>query len=459
MVFATIVALATPVGEGGIGIIRLSGNQAKSIAAKIIQPLALNSFAEATSRCFYYGWVVDPEDGTRIDEVLAVWMQAPTTYTGEEVVEIQGHGGMVPLTGILRLCLREGAEPAEPGEFTKRAFFNGRIDLTQGEAVMDLIQARGEAAGRQALRQLQGALGARLKELSATLLQLLAMIEAWVDFSQEVGELDLHLLTTRWSGVQEDLNRFLREAEQGKVIRQGLTATIVGKPNVGKSSLLNALLGEERALVSEYAGTTRDMIEEQINIAGLTIILRDTAGLSQSRDPLEQLGVARSQLAITQTELLLIVLDGSAPLVSEEKELLLALEHKPGIVVVNKNDLPLGLDLAELKQLIPQETPLVFTAAPLAQGLTELRQAMASQVMPLTFSGESPLLTRQRHVFGVSQALEQLRQGEEGLAAGLPWDLIAIDLRAAWRALAEITGEVASGDIVEAIFRDFCIGK
>ena len=458
----TIVALATPPGEGGIGIVRLSGPEALLYVAAIFTPSRLPSFAHAQSRRFYYGWVAEPGSKQPVDEVLVVWMQRPTTYTGEDIVEIQGHGGLVPLQQILRLCLEQGARLAQPGEFTQRAFLHGRLDLTQAEAVMDLIQARSSAQSRQALEQLQGALGQHVLRQSQKVLQLLAQLEAWIDFSDEVGELDTLSLQESLQLLCQELQQLLATEQQGKVLRQGLNVALMGLPNVGKSSLLNALLGEERAIVSEYAGTTRDMLEEQVIVAGIPLRLRDTAGLRSSADPLEQLGVARTQRALDEAQLLLLVLDSSRPLHPEEVTLCQMASSRPMVVVLNKSDLPQQLDQEELLALLPTGTPTVATAVRLAYeatGLEQLRLALGKVLPAIQEKGELPLLTRQRHVQGVRQAWEHLRQGLQTLHSGLPLDCLSVDLRAAWTALAELTGEVSSADIAEAIFRDFCIGK
>jgi len=459
---STIVAIATPTGEGGIGILRLSGVQAREIAASLLQLVSLEDFTMALSRRFYYGWAIDPVSGERLDEILAVWMKAPTTYTGEEVVEIHGHGGAVPLQRILAACLKQGAILANPGEFTQRAFLNGRLDLTQAEAVMDLIQARGEAAGRQAVLQLEGVLGARLRGLSDSILRLLAQLEAWIDFSDEIGDLDLSAFATRLLELSEDHAQLLRTASAGKILRQGLPTSIVGSPNVGKSSLLNALLGEERAIVSEYPGTTRDVLTEQISIEGITLSLSDTAGLRESSDPLELLGIARSERSLGEAELVLWVIDGSRPLEERERELCNLLTARSLIVVLNKSDLPLKLDVTEIRTLLPPETPVIATTLRQDQdpvGLPELRLALRQLVTGLTAHQEAALLTRERHVQAIRQGQQFILQAISALNQGLPADIISIDLRAAWTTLAELTGEAPSSAIVETIFKEFCIGK
>ena len=455
---STIVALATPAGEGGIGIVRLSGPNALHIASCIVRPRAHESFQQAPSRRLLYATVVDPETQQDVDEVLAVWMRPPTTYTGEEVVEIQGHGGMQPLLETIALCRRYGAVAAEPGEFTKRAFLNGRLDLTQAEAVMDLIQARSTAASRQAISQLEGHLGQKIKLLTADLLSQVASLEAWIDFSDDVDPLDFLAIDRYITSHIATLDALLRSSEQARVIRSGVAAAIIGSPNVGKSSLLNALLGEERAIVSEYAGTTRDTIEEQLHIDGLALTLSDTAGMHQSSDPIELLGMERSRKALYAADILLMVLDGSRPLSSEETDLLGTLRSQPLIVVVNKCDLPLALP-HNLTDMLPEEASCVYLSAASGEGLEHLRAELSKRLGRWSKLPEDASLTRQRHIDAVSAAREHLLQARATIAAGLPCDCLAIDLRAAWSCLAELIGEATSADIVEAIFRDFCIGK
>ena len=455
---STIVALATPAGEGGIGIVRLSGPNALRIASQIVRPRTYSTLAQAPSRRLLYAKVVDPETLQDIDEVLAVWMRPPTTYTGEEVVEIQGHGGMQLLNETIALLRRYGAVAAEPGEFTKRAFLNGRLDLTQAEAVMDLIQARSTAATRQAMSQLEGHLGQKIRSLTAGLLSQVASLEAWIDFSDDVDPLDFRAIDGYITSHIAQLDTLLSSAEQARVIRRGVAAAIIGSPNVGKSSLLNALLGEERAIVSEYAGTTRDIIEEQLHIDGLALTLSDTAGMHQSSDPIELLGMERSRKALLAADMLLMVLDGSRPLSMEEKELLSTLHSQPLIVVVNKCDLPLAVP-DNLRDLLSADASCIYLSAASGEGLALLRAELSNRLSCWSKLPEDASLTRQRHIDAVISAREHLLQARATIAAELPCDCIAIDLRAAWACLAELIGEASSADIVEAIFRDFCIGK
>jgi len=453
----TIAALATPPGEGGIGIIRLSGSKAPQIASRILKLHTASTAELAESRRFYYGWVVDCQSGEYIDEVLAVRMKAPTTYTGEEVVEIHGHGGMVSLRRILALCLREGAVPAKPGEFTERAFLSGRLDLTQAEAVMDLIRATGDAAGRQAALQLGGALGKNLRNLSDDILQLLASLEAWIDFGDDVDEPDRVAFATRLQELISAHDQLLASANTGMILSQGLPTAIIGLPNVGKSSLLNALLGEERAIVSEYPGTTRDVLSEQINIAGVTLRLSDTAGLRHSDDPVERMGVALSEKTMDAAELILLVLDSSRPLDEREHELFVSLAGRPLVVVLNKSD------LANTQSTTPSlGTPVIPTILKQGEtpvGLGALRKAIEEMVSNLTPHKEAALLTRERHVQAVKNSGLHLMAAADALNAGEAYDCVSIDLRSAWTLLAELTGEAPANHIAEAIFAQFCVGK
>ncbi len=448
----TIVAISTPIGEGGIGIVRLSGPMASPILERLFVP---TSAAPVQVRRLHHGHVVDPATGERVDEVLAVYMPAPQTYTRQDVVEINGHGGIVPLRQILELCLHQGARLAGAGEFTVRAFLNGRLDLAQAEAVLDVVQAKTEAALRAAVDQLDGRLSDQVRALRATLLDALAWVEASIDF--DVDDLPSRDLTLELAQAAARLEALLTNAERGIIYRQGIRVAIVGRPNVGKSSLLNRLLGTSRAIVTEIPGTTRDTLEETLNVQGIPVILVDTAGIAAAaRDPVERLGIERSRAALAQADLALLVLDVSEPLTEADWAIAALLDSKPAIAVLNKID---RLDAAPLP---PSGLPLpsVPLSALTGEGLDALETAIADQVFSgRVISSDAPLVTHPRHKDALARAHASVESAQAALRQGLPVDCVAIDLTAAINALGEITGQTVSDDLLETIFGAFCIGK
>jgi tRNA modification GTPase len=454
----TIAAIATPPGEGGIGIIRVSGPLAFPIAARIFQRAhGKNNTGEARfeSHRIYFGTILDPETGERLDRALLLPFRAPHSYTGEDVVEFSCHGSPLVLQRVLRLIWREGARPAQPGEFTQRAFLNGKLDLAQAEAVADLIRARTESQLRAALYLHEGALSRTVRTLNDALLALLAEVEAAIDFSEEIGELDRETLAQRLQQLIEQLTSLLQRAQAGRLLREGVRVAIVGRPNVGKSSLLNALLGEERAIVTPIPGTTRDLIEEAFQIRGVPIVVLDTAGLRENPDPVEQIGIERTRRAIEHADLLLVVLDISEGLTDADRVLLETLpDNKPRIIVWNKAD------------LVSDDVPLpslpgvaVRVSALWGDGLTALCEAILQGVNLSGVGEESLLLTHQRHQQAVEEARRALISALQATNGHLPPDIIAVDLRAAWLALGAITGETVDDELIHRIFRDFCIGK
>jgi len=440
----TIAAISTPIGEGGIGIVRLSGPEAPDILGRVFLP-ARQPEEDLAPRVLHYGHVVDPGDGQIVDEVLAVHMPAPQTYTRQDVVEIQGHGGIVALQRILALCLRQGARLAGPGEYTARAFLRGRLDLAQAEAVLDIIQARTEVSLQAAMGQLAGRLSGRLRQVRTALLDVLAYLEASLDFAEdEIPEREIGPDLARAEGA---LRALLAEAERGIVYRQGVRVAIVGRPNVGKSSLLNCLLRTNRAIVTDIPGTTRDTLEEMLNLQGIPVVLVDTAGIAAgTRDPIERLGIERSRAALEQADLALLVLDASQPPGSADRDIAALLNGKPAIVVLNKIDLP-GGERREAAGVLA--APLVPVSALTGAGLDDLEAAMVEAVFSgqVTASG-APLVTSQRHKEALCRALGHVEAA-----------LVAIDVAAAVHALGEITGQTASDELVETIFASFCIGK
>lgn len=454
----TIAAISTALGEGGIGIVRLSGPQAITIAEEIFR--GKESISRLPSHSIHYGRIIDPLNKKSLDEVLLTVMRAPQTYTREDVVEINGHGGIVPLRSILELTLRLGARLAEPGEFTRRAFLNGRIDLSQAEAVLDLIRAQTEAGARIALHHLEGDLFREVSSIRDELISLLAEVEASIDFPEEdLDFLEGSELSERIMTVKRRLVKLLETAEGGRIIREGLATVIVGRPNVGKSSLLNALLGEERAIVTPIPGTTRDTIEEIINLKGIPLRIIDTAGLRPSGDLVEEEGLRRTKRSLKQADLILLVLDASTRLTSEDREIISELKEKKGIVVLNKSDCPILIEEDELKRLLPDHK-LVNISALYRTGLDDLREAVSQTVLGGEIVvGEGLMVSNLRHQQALVLAVKSLKEaGTTVENRGSP-ELIALDLREALDQVSLISGETVTEDILNHIFANFCIGK
>lgn len=472
----TIAAIATPPGHGGIGIIRVSGPDAFALVLPLFRQAAgQNGFPP--SHQLTYGRIIAPGSGEILDEALVAFMRAPHTYTREDVVEIQGHGGPLVLSRILRQVLAQGARMANPGEFTLRAFLNGRLDLAQAEAVMDLISAQTEVGQRLAMQQLRGRISEQVQQARSTLLGAIARIEASIDFPEEdVPTPQPQELLPFIEEAQRRIDELLAGAEQGRLYRQGLRTAIIGRPNVGKSSLLNALLRAERAIVTPIAGTTRDTVEEVANVRGIPLHLIDTAGITPGDDPVEQLGVERSRAAAESADVVLLVFDGSELLTSQDRQVSRELwamgfgspresdmpretSNRPVIVVVNKADCQQRIELDELEYLWPG-TPRVATSTRTGAGLTELEEQIAGLVLAgKMVQGEGALVTSARHQEALRRAAEHLRASYAPLLSRLPLDFVSIDLRAAYDALGEVTGETAHEDLLDQIFREFCIGK
>ncbi len=454
---------------------RVSGEEAFAI----VQPLFRRSGGDQrlpTSHRLTYGRIVDPRTEEVLDEVLVAFMRRPHTYTREDVVEIQAHGGPLLLQRILHLVLAQGARLAEPGEFTLRAFLNGRLDLAQAEAVMDVISAQTEASLRLAMQQLQGRVSARMREARQAILGVLARIEASIDFpDDDIPTPAAHELRPGLLAARTLIDELLAGAEQGRLYRQGLRTVIIGRPNVGKSSLLNALLRTERAIVTPVAGTTRDTVEEVANLRGIPLYLIDTAGITPTDDPVERIGVERSRAAAERADLVLLVFDCSQPLSEQDRRVCEELQRlgfglqrpeeetgtrgRPVIVVFNKADQPQALAEEAVRRFWPVE-PLVMTSMLTGAGLPQLEETIAALVLAgKTVHSESVLVTSARHQEALRQAAQHLEAALSTLDHALPLDFVSIDLQAACQVLGEITGETASADLLERIFREFCIGK
>lgn len=456
----TISAIVTAPGEAGVGIVRVSGPLAQNVGEALFCSASGRKLAELPSHYASYGKVVNPVDGAMVDEVLLLVMRAPHSYTREDVVEIQCHGSHVSLRRILALTLSCGARLAEPGEFTKRAFLNGRLDLTQAEAVMDVIRAKTEASLRLAVRHLEGGLAAAIRAERERLLALIAHIEALLDYPEEdIEEVSARQAAEGAALSAVALQRLLDTADQGKVLREGLATVILGKPNVGKSSLLNALVRTQRAIVTDVPGTTRDVIEEYVNLRGVPLRIIDTAGIRETEDIVEKLGVERSRQMLEEADLVLVLLDTSRPLSTEDKEVLTLLGAQKSLVLLNKSDLPPLWGEEEIRTLAPQQQVLRISLAA-ASGLKELEEAIVQQVYCGAASqGEGLLAVNVRQEALLQQAVRHLQEVGVAAAAGMPLDCLSIDLRAAWTLLGEITGDTVGEDMITEIFSRFCIGK
>ncbi len=451
----TIAAISTPPGEAGIGIVRLSGPQAEVIARRLFRPRRPLSPWE--SHRLYLGHLLDSQ-GRVLDEVLLTLMRAPQTYTREDVVEIHCHSGYAVLQAVLGEVLGLGARLARPGEFTLRAFLSGRLDLSQAEAVLEVIQARTQASLRVAAAHLTGGLGKRLGELRASLLSMLAHLEAALDFPEEAAELAPKDLRSDLAAPLGELKNLLSSYRRGRLLREGVGVVLAGRPNVGKSRLLNRLLEADRAIVTDIPGTTRDVIEETLNLGGVALRLSDTAGLREARDLVEELGVARSQERLAQADLILYLVDGSQRLSPEDVQVLRELGIRPGLVVINKKDLPQKLDIQDLRRCSPY--PLVEISALTGQGLEILKEAMVDLVLGGGVSIEGEMVTQARHHELLVRAGEALDRGRELLEqAEPPGELLALEIKEALQALGEITGEEVGEAVLDHIFSQFCIGK
>jgi tRNA modification GTPase len=457
----TIAAIATPPGEGGIGIVRLSGPLAFPITDRLFRkpgppPSAL------PSHTLHYGYVTDPGLGEKVDDAVILLFRGPHSFTGEDVVEFSCHGGPVTLGRVLALTLRAGARSAEPGEFTRRAFLNGRMDLAQAEAVCDQIRAKTEAAQRLAVRQREGSLSREVSRVRDDLVGALAAVEVTIDFSEEVGDLDYTAMAARLAGIRAGVEALLATAGRGRVYREGIRLAIVGRPNVGKSSLLNALLREDRAIVTPIAGTTRDVIEETANIRGIPVTAIDTAGLREAEDVVERIGVERARSAMDTASLLLFVVDMSAAWTEEESRLADGVAGRPVIWVLNKQDLVDTEEIARWPARLPQEAAgrTVAISAASGEGMPALEEAIAGAVLGGgTDVGEEVVVSNVRHARALEMARDSLAEAEKTTHAHLPPDFISIDLRGALDALGQITGETATDEVIHRIFQDFCIGK
>ena len=461
MEFDTIAAISTPMGEGAIAIVRLTGDEAFTIADRIFRGTKEKKLSEVPSHTIHYGHLVDPKTGQTVEEVMVSIMRGPKTFTREDVVEINCHGGLVSVKKVLNLVLANGARLAEPGEFTKRAFLNGRIDLSQAEAVMDLIRAKTDRAMNVALNQMEGRLSKLIGKLRQEILETLAHIEVNIDYPEydDVEEMTHHVLIEKASIVKKELKQLLQTAEQGKILREGLSTVIVGRPNVGKSSLLNSFVQENKAIVTDIPGTTRDVIEEYVNVRGVPLRLLDTAGIRETEDIVERIGVEKSRAVLKEADLILLVLNFSEELTVEDENLFEAVNGMDTIVIVNKTDLPKKIDMERVRELAGK-SPVITTSLLEEQGIDDLEEAIAA----LFFEGEleaqdMTYVSNTRHIALISQALAAIEDAIQAIGDDVPVDLVQIDLTKAWELLGEIIGDTVQDSLIDQLFSQFCLGK
>jgi tRNA modification GTPase len=455
----TIAAISTPFGESGIGIVRLSGPLAESICRQIFKPK--REHAGFNSHVFHYGEIVDPERGSAIDEVLLVVMKAPKSYTREDVAEIHCHGGYLIVQKILDLTRRQGARLAEPGEFTKRAFLNGRIDLTQAEAVVDLINAKTYASLEIANQQLKGVLYKEVMRLKGELVEKLALIEAHIDFpDEEIDPISQEEMKKDLDRMAALMRRWISSYEEGRIFRDGVSCAIIGKTNVGKSSLLNVLVNEERAIVTAIPGTTRDVIEEVLNIREIPVRLMDTAGLRKTVDCVEMEGVRRTREQVRRSDFILLVLDGSRELDREDLEIFDEVVGKKKVIVVNKKDLPGRISLDDIRSRF-QSDGVILVSALKREGIEDLENAIYNFLIHgnVRRVSESVIVANLRHKIGLEEAERRLLASRTGLEDGISPEFVAFEIRSALEALGEIVGETTTEEVLDHIFQRFCIGK
>lgn len=459
--FDTIAAISTPMGEGAIAIVRLSGDEAIQIADRVFQSPSGKKLLAAPSHTIHYGHLIEPSTEEVVEEVMVSIMKAPKTFTREDVVEINCHGGVVSVKRVLELVLKQGARLAEPGEFTKRAFLNGRVDLSQAEAVMDLIRAKTDRAMNVALNQMEGRLSRLIGELRQALLETLAQVEVNIDYPEydDVEEMTVPLMVQKCTWVKSEIEKLLRTSSQGKILREGLSTVIIGRPNVGKSSLLNSLVQENKAIVTDIAGTTRDIIEEYVNVRGVPLRLVDTAGIRETEDIVERIGVERSRQVLKEADLILLVLNNSEPLSIEDERLFEAIHGMDTIVVINKTDLPQKIDL-ERVSVLAGDGKVVTTSLLQDEGIDELEEAIAELFFEGTIeSGDLTYVSNARHIALLDKAKTTIEDALNAAEMGVPVDMIQIDVTRTWEILGEIIGDTVQESLINQLFSQFCLGK
>ncbi|MEH7224761.1 tRNA uridine-5-carboxymethylaminomethyl(34) synthesis GTPase MnmE [Bacillus sp. JJ1566] len=458
MEFDTIAAISTPMGEGAIAIVRLSGDEAIDIANRVFIGKNLK---EVDSHTIHYGHIIDPDTNQVVEEVMLTLMRGPKTFTREDVIEINCHGGLVSVNRVLQLVLTNGARLAEPGEFTKRAFLNGRIDLSQAEAVMDLIRAKTDRAMNVAIGQMEGRLSSLINRLRQELLETLAHIEVNIDYPEydDVEEMTHRVLLEKANIVRDEIIKLLETSNQGKILREGLSTVIIGRPNVGKSSLLNSLVHENKAIVTDIPGTTRDVIEEYVNVRGVPLRLVDTAGIRETEDIVERIGVERSREVLKKADLILLVLNYGDEFTEEDERLFEAVSGMETIVIINKTDLPQKINMERVKELV-KDNPIVTTSLLEEKGVDALEEAISS----LFFTGnveanDLTYVSNSRHIALLTQAKKSIEEAILGVESDLPIDMVQIDLTRTWELLGEIIGDAVHESLINQLFSQFCLGK
>ena len=454
----TIAAIATAPGEGGIGIIRISGEKSLQVAQSIFKSKSGKMIKDYNTRTLIYGNIVDGEKV--IDEVLLAYMKGPNSYTAEDVIEINCHGGFISVKKILELILSKDVRLADAGEFTKRAFLNGRIDLSQAEAIIDVIKSKTDMAHEVAQSQLEGSLAKKIKDLRMNVTEVLAHLEVSIDFAEEdVEEITYQTLEEKALELRNEIKKLYDTAESGKILRDGLKTVIVGKPNVGKSSLLNSILGENRAIVTDIAGTTRDVIEEFVNIKGIPLKIVDTAGIRETEDVVEKIGVEKSRESFSTADLVIMVLDASRKLSEEDMEILESLKNKKTIVLLNKMDLEPQIELEKIEEFVNSEDIIKISALK-HQGIEELQDKIEAMVYHGSVKNSSNLMiTNSRHKDALFKAYESINDAISAIEQRMPYDFIEVDFKNIWDYLGYINGDTVREDLLDTIFANFCIGK
>lgn len=457
---STIAAISTTVGESGIGIVRMSGKDSLSIASKIFKGKKTKNLKDAENRKITYGHIFDPTDGSLIDEVLIVFMKAPFTYTREDIVEIYCHGGIISVRKILELLLANGAVMAERGEFTKRAFLNGRLDLSQAEAVIDIIKSKTELSYKLSLNQLEGGLSSEIKRIMDELTEMVAHVEVSIDFPEEdFEEITYDELELKSKKILDEIDNLLNTSERGRILREGLNVVILGKPNVGKSSLLNSMLRENRAIVTDIPGTTRDTIEEYMNIDGIPLKIVDTAGIRNTENIIEKIGVDKAKNLLETADLTIAVFDSSKELEEDDYEIINMIKDKKGIALLNKMDLDSKLTMEDLKKLIP-EMKIIPTIISQKIGIQDIE----NNIKDMFYGGKVKIkndimVTNIRHKKKLIDAKKNISDAYTGIISKVPLDCLEVDLKNCWTNLGEISGDTVTEDILDKIFSEFCVGK
>lgn len=457
---STIAAISTAPAIGGIGIVRMSGKDCFEVLEKIFKPKNPETIENIAGYIIKYGTIVNPETNRVVDEVLVSYFKCPKSYTAENMCEINSHGGIVILREILELCLKNGAELAKPGEFTERAFLNGRIDLTQAEAIIDIINAKSTREAQESANQLEGYLSRKINEIREKIMDIMVKIEANIDYPEyDVEEVSNKDAENKLKEIENELIKLSKTFENGKILKEGVKIAIIGSPNAGKSSLLNSMLKEERAIVTDIAGTTRDIIEEQISIEGIPFKVIDTAGIRDAKDKIEQIGIEKSKKAANEADVILAVFDSSVPLNDEDREILNLLKHKKSIIVLNKTDLKQVVN-NECKEIQDVNTEVINISLKNNEGLEKIYESLVKMFNLNQINLDNELtITNIRHQELINKAIESTRMALNDLNNSMPIDIISINIKEILEHLGEITGDNVSEDIIKSIFAKFCLGK